>query len=88
MEPQFHNNQSVKIISSVGPSQLKFTRVNNLFVASWPGDVGAYLLESTPSLSPPINWVPVVLPVISSGGQNIVSNNLTGASIFFRLRAP
>jgi hypothetical protein len=57
-----------------------------MIVFTWPTNAADFLLVYTTNLSPTATWTPVLpLPVVVSG-QNHVTNTLSGAGMFFRLK--
>lgn len=53
-------------------------------ILTWPADASGFTLQSTTNLVSPV-WITHSQPVIV-GGQNVASNSITDAQIFFRLR--
>ena len=59
-------------------------------VLTWPAaDTGftttGYTLECATNLVAPVAWQTNSMPLIVIGGQNVVTNPVTGSQMFFRL---
>jgi len=66
--------------------KLTITPSGNNVILTWPANAGGFTLQSTTNLVSPVIWnanstVPAVI-----GGQNVVTNLLTGPQMFFRLQ--
>ena len=61
-------------------------------VVTWPdaatGYTTDYMLESATNLLPPVVWQTNSTPPIIIGGQNIITNPITGSQQFFQLFNP
>jgi hypothetical protein len=61
-------------------------------VLTWPdaatGFTTGYTLESATNLLPPVAWQTNSTPPIVIGGQNVVTNPISGSPQFFRLFNP
>jgi hypothetical protein len=61
-------------------------------VVTWPGVATGYTtgytLESTTNLVPPVAWQPNSTAPIVIGGQNVITNPISGSQQFFRLFNP
>jgi hypothetical protein len=61
-------------------------------VLTWPdaatGYTTGYTLESATNLLPPVAWQTNATPPIVIGGQNVVTNPISGSQQFFRLFNP
>lgn len=55
---------------------------------SWPAAAAGYVLQKTANLTPPVAWVQISDPVISSNGLNVVAITNANATIFYRLISP
>jgi hypothetical protein len=55
---------------------------------SWPAVAASFSLQSTASLTPPIDWHLVSNPVNVAGEKRTVTVSLTDRTRFFRLRKP
>jgi hypothetical protein len=55
-------------------------------VFTWPGDSQGFVLESTDSLTPPIQWSPVAASPIPVGESFQLTIGFDGGTRFFRLR--
>jgi hypothetical protein len=62
---------------------ITITRAGAEVVLTWPATTDSYVLESTPSLAPPVRWTPLTLP--PAGSQLVLP--LTAPTRFFRLRS-
>jgi hypothetical protein len=59
----------------------------NGFVLAWPAGAGSFILESAPSLSPPVNWTPVAgSPVVVAGQNTVTVQPGNNVQAFYRLR--
>jgi hypothetical protein len=54
-------------------------------ILSWPAKIGGYVVQSTPSLAPPITWQNVAAPVNLVGGFNQVTVPTETGTLFYRL---
>jgi hypothetical protein len=73
-------------VQSLGPTVTASKSSGNINVSwpeSWPG--GPFNLQSTISLSPPINWQPMAGTVVITNGFDVMSIPQTNAVRFFRL---
>jgi uncharacterized repeat protein (TIGR01451 family)/uncharacterized delta-60 repeat protein len=79
-----NNTASVKTIVE----GMTYSSTSTNLTISWPADVGAYHLESTPSLSAPITWTRVTSPppVLVNGFYTVTIPTTSGKQ-YFRLRA-
>src|SRR5262249_5017339 len=57
------------------------------FTINWPNYASEFKLESTTNLTSPI-WLPVTNQPVSSGGNLIVTNNITLPRNYYRLHKP
>lgn len=55
---------------------------------SWPAWANNWSLWYATNLSPPITWLPVTNPVISSNGETMVTIPVQSPDVFFRLSRP
>ncbi len=67
------------------PPSLDLARSGAQEVVSWPAWATDYQLQSNPNLSP-ANWLAVTNFPTLAGYESVVTNNLTGSSLFFRLK--
>jgi hypothetical protein len=74
------------VLSTASPSGPLLTAVasTNGLTLGWPVSVH-FILQSTPNLAPPIQWVPVTNPVQALNGTNSTTVALDQAAQFFRL---
>jgi hypothetical protein len=73
--------QAITLVQTPGAPLLLITRNGTQATISWDTAVTGFILQSTPSLSAPVNWQPV-------GGvaNNSVNVPTTTGILFFRLR--
>ena len=57
-------------------------------IVSWPTNATGFTLQSTPSLTPPVTWNDVTNQPTVLGGLITVTNPISSAAEFFRLRMP
>ena len=57
-------------------------------ILSWPANATGFTLQSTQDLTVPAGWLDVTNPPTALGGQFTVTNPISGAAQFFRLRKP
>ena len=72
--------------SSIGPD-ISITRTNFTITLAWPFPSTGFLLESTPTLSPP-NWQPAVEAPLTNNGLLEVMVPVNPGSRYFRLHKP
>lgn len=60
----------------------------NLVELTWPASAPGYHVETAPSLTEPIVWIPVVAPAVETNGQFRVLVDPAETERYFRLRAP
>jgi hypothetical protein len=65
---------------------LNIQKVGSNAILTWPAVLSNFTLESTGDLGPSANWQPVSPPPTVVGDQNVVTNALTGAQQFYRLK--
>jgi hypothetical protein len=68
------------------PVVLSINRSGANVILRWPITCGTFILEQTTSLSAPIAWTPVGVPVSVVSGQYQVTLPATGMQRYFRLR--
>jgi hypothetical protein len=61
---------------------------SNMVSLRWPASHASFVLESVTNLAATNLWMVVTDVVITNAGQNIVTNKVTTATRFFRLRWP
>jgi uncharacterized repeat protein (TIGR01451 family) len=67
---------------------LTVVTIPNGLQLTWPAPSSGFLLESAPSLVPPVTWIQVpVLPVVVNGNNTVNLASSAGAT-FYRLRKP
>jgi hypothetical protein len=69
------------------PPRLEILRAGDAVVLSWPTNQPAFVLESVGALGTNV-WAAVTNGVTVSGTRNFVTNFITEASRFYRLRKP
>ena len=69
---------------TVSGLQLSIQRAGTNAILSWPAYITDFNLESTPSLSAPA-WNLVSPDPVIVNGQNVVTNAIAGAQLFYRL---
>ncbi|MBI3416093.1 MAG: DUF11 domain-containing protein, partial [Verrucomicrobia bacterium] len=67
--------------------QIQALASSNIELA-WPTNQATFVLESTPSLLPPVLWSTVSTSPVVTGGQNRVTLGALSGVKFFRLRTP
>jgi hypothetical protein len=65
---------------------LTVAKQGNSVVISWPSYPNGFMLDSTPSLSPPITWMPVTNTTVISNNSYQVTVNSLGSMSYYRLR--
>jgi len=86
--PQMFFRLATKISALISsPSQPKLALIiaGEKLVLSWPASAVGFILQSTTNLSPPVNWSTVPATPVSVGGQDVVTNSISGPQMFFRL---
>ncbi len=66
---------------------LTIRRTSGVVMISWSASAGDFALESTPSLSAPVDWAPVGNPPVPAEGQLSVTLDVELTPRFFRLRS-
>jgi hypothetical protein len=81
---------SASVPFSAGPANpgLRLARAGNVLTLSWPSTAGSFVLESTASLRPPINWGLLTNGISDDGSFKtlLISNSLAPTNQFYRLR--
>lgn len=73
-------------IAQIQPAGLVIVRSEVGVTISWPAELDAYILESAPGLTPPVQWTTVsAVPEVVADRQ-MVSVPVEGKARFFRLR--
>jgi hypothetical protein len=67
---------------------LILSQFGNTSVLAWLTNAPGFLLEASPALSDANSWAGVIAPVYLVGGQFVVTNNMAGGNLFYRLRKP
>jgi hypothetical protein len=81
------NNGLMGFEIGAAPVTLSISLSGNDVILSWPSSATGYLLQKTSNLST-IDWQPVNAPVQEQNGQNIVTNQVTDSTGFYRLVKP
>lgn len=81
-------NNVATVRTTVRPAQLRLQArlVAGGLELSWPADLGLVIVERAESLTPPVQWAPVVVTPVRDGDQYRVTLPTTGAGGFFRIR--
>jgi uncharacterized repeat protein (TIGR03803 family) len=58
----------------------------NSFILSWPASASAYVLETTTNLAAANSWVAVTNTPATVNQQSVVTNQISGAARFYRLK--
>jgi hypothetical protein len=69
------------------PPTLAYAWQNSDLVLSWPTNAPGFMLEYATNLSP-ATWQSNAAPPVLIGDRNVVTNPVTGAARYFRLRKP
>lgn len=72
----------------VTPPTLSLARSGNTVRISWPANATGFGLQMAETLSLPINWSAASPPPTAVGGENVVTNTISGFRKFYRLRRP
>lgn len=75
-------DQSFTIYAS---PQINIVQSGNAFIINWPINVNNFVLQSTPSLIPPISWSTVTTSPVIVNGLFTVTNDSTVGNMFYRL---
>jgi hypothetical protein len=70
---------------TVSGLMLGIQRSGSNVILSWPTNTPGFNLVSSPNLVPPV-WNPVSPPPVVVNGQNVVTNPITGAQQYYRLK--
>lgn len=79
-------NNTIRV-NRILPPQLQVSASSNRTVLSWTSLASSFVLETTASLSPPVSWSSVNGWMIV-GDNYVFTNNVNGATGFYRLRHP
>lgn len=79
--PQQMSVVATPVISAV----IGVSQQTNSIKLSWPAALSGYVVESTTNLAP-ANWQPLTNAQALFGSTNVLTNSLSGAMRFFRLR--
>lgn len=75
----------VVTVSPTTPTRLAIVRSGNMVTVSWPVNAGSFVLQSQDGLA--AAWGDVFGSPVISGGQNTVTQTITGGERFYRLRS-
>jgi sugar lactone lactonase YvrE len=67
---------------------LQIAAYGNQVVVSWPVTSDGFQLESTATLPAPVSWAAVTKGIVVAGDRYVLTNQITGNAIFYRLRSP
>jgi len=81
----FNNTVRVGRYASVIIPTLQISPADNYAILSWPTPVGIFTLESVTNISM-TDWTAVAPTPLLINGQNVVTNSVSGKTMFFRLR--
>jgi uncharacterized repeat protein (TIGR03803 family) len=73
-------------LGSVAAPQLTIIRSGPNVILTWPTNAAGFALESSTNLAPPGVWSAVSPGPIIAEGANVVTNPISGAQNFYRLR--
>jgi len=79
-------NNTIRV-DRIVPPLLQFSFAANQTVLSWSALTPGFILETTSTFSPTASWTPVNGWAIS-GDSYVLTNNMSAAAAFFRLRKP
>ena len=83
------NRSEIVTVTILPPPAVVATRSGNTLLIAWPATADQFTLQSSLSLSPPIQWTPVTNDVTIINGQFVLTLDTTAASSqFFRLARP
>jgi subtilisin family serine protease len=83
-ESPYPDGVFVNVTNVTALPTLKATRTTNSVVLHWAVDATGFVLESAPGLT--ATWQQVMTVPTIAGGENFVTNNLSGPGRYFRLR--
>lgn len=67
------------------PVELTIALAGTNVVLTWPVNTNGFVLQSTTSLTPPASWSTVSPAPTVVGAENVVTNAVAGAQMFYRL---
>lgn len=79
-------NNIIRTTRTVSPT-LQIVSAGSQFVLSWPTSSPGFTLETSPTVGPGAIWTPLATGVVISG-DNFFRTNVTGSTVFYRLRKP
>ena len=77
--------ENIRFYSLAAP-RLEIAQSGSTKLLSWPSTAGGYVVETTPSLTPPV-WEAVTNAPVISAERYVLTNSWSDQSRFFRLRA-
>jgi len=80
------NSETYALVFEAFVMPLAVSNPSGTVAITWPLYPNGFTLESTPSLSPPIVWMPVTNGVVISNNSYQVAVNTPGGMSYFRLR--
>jgi hypothetical protein len=75
-----------RIVMPPPPPSLTIAQSGNHLVLSWPTNADGFTLQSAPSLDAAANWVDSTDQPAIVGDQYFMTNNISGAAQFYRLK--
>ena len=76
----------VRVVAPQHPPLVRATRTGSTAVVSWPASTVGFVLQSEETLSA-VNWVDATNAAAVVGSENTVTNSISNANKFFRLRS-
>lgn len=80
------HNSTVRFGRAIFPSLQIASAANNQVVLSWPTWAYSFLLETSGAVTPGAVWTPLTNGVVTAGSDFVLTNNVSGANAFYRLR--
>ena len=68
------------------PPPLSIAQLGNKAVLSWPAWATGFEIQSKANFSPGENWMTLSSPVVTIEGSNLITNQLSNKTMFYRLR--
>jgi uncharacterized repeat protein (TIGR01451 family) len=93
-DPDLSNNSAttITVLNGVIPPPvdvaLSIAHESNLVEISWPTPAPGFVLESSPSLTPPVQWTTVTDAGVELNGRITVTQSISGTTRFYRLHKP
>ncbi len=83
-----HSGDSSPLDVLAVTTELRIEQSGNFVVLSWPVSLSNFVLESTSDPWSETNWLPITNDPLVVNGRNIVTNDIPGGKMFFRLKKP